>query len=169
MNLTYRPVFVMIISVPISWNCCHNSRFCNVALTSGKPNLGGNWTWRDIANIFGYGSEDNETKHLVECAKLNAIFRTEERLIPIRLVRSKNLDWYLSKSSGYFDWKLFINWNWTFWLKLNFFVYLAYSSPELINSKKFAEQTRWSHANLWNIINQFQNYLVLTIDIKTYF
>lgn len=30
--------------------------FCNVAFTSGKPNRGGNWTCRDIANIFGYGS-----------------------------------------------------------------------------------------------------------------
>lgn len=94
MNSTYRPVFVMIISVPISWNCCHNSRFCNVALTSGKPNRGGNWTWRDIANIFGYGSKDNETKYLFEFAKFKAIiFKTKERFVStFRSVQRKNLD-----------------------------------------------------------------------------
>lgn len=34
---TYRPVFVIIISVPISWNFCHKSMFWSVAFTSGKP------------------------------------------------------------------------------------------------------------------------------------
>jgi len=60
-NETYRPLFVMIISVPILWNCCHKSLFSNLASTPGRVGrLGsimcGCWWGMLKGNIDGKGS-----------------------------------------------------------------------------------------------------------------
>lgn len=34
---THRPLFVIIISVPVSWNSCHMSTFCRCTLAPGSP------------------------------------------------------------------------------------------------------------------------------------
>lgn len=49
---THLPNFVMIISVPIWWNCCHNSAFSNSILMLGSDlteAAAAKWRWAIIA------------------------------------------------------------------------------------------------------------------------
>lgn len=64
--ISYLPLFVIIISVPIWWNCFQSWSFCNFTSAFGKEILGGITTCRGIGmgSIGGNGSVINIYIHM---------------------------------------------------------------------------------------------------------